>query len=97
MSKVEGDIKNIVKDFCENKWTNLCQLEASGTRGGVIILWDGRSWTGEVSSVGAYSITCEFIGKNPDLSWHLSSIYAPNDGRKRRSMGAARVYSQALG
>lgn len=43
------------------------------------MLWDGRVWEGETSSVGAYSLSCKFIGKNQDLKWVLTGVYAPND------------------
>lgn len=36
-------------------------------------------WDGEVSSLGAHSITCKFTGKTQEFFWHLSSVYAPND------------------
>lgn len=44
-SKIEGDIKNIVKDLWANRWAKFCQHEARGTRGGILILWDGKVWT----------------------------------------------------
>ncbi|XP_019242211.1 PREDICTED: uncharacterized protein LOC109222297 [Nicotiana attenuata] len=57
-------------------------------------MWDSRVWEGEVSSVGAFSITIKFSGKLQEYVWHLSSIYAPNDRREREKVwwevGAAR-------
>ncbi|KAH0712389.1 hypothetical protein KY285_007948 [Solanum tuberosum] len=48
-TKIQGDIKNLVKDLWANRGVRFCQLEASGTRGGVLILWDEKVWTGEAS------------------------------------------------
>lgn len=42
--------------------------EASGTRGGIVIMWDKRVWEGVLSSVGMFSVTCSFSGKCQDIS-----------------------------
>ncbi|WMV37865.1 hypothetical protein MTR67_031250 [Solanum verrucosum] len=93
-TKIQGDIKNLVKDLWANRGVRFCQLEASGTRGGVLILWDEKVWTGEVSSLGAYSLTCKFTGKNRDFTWCLTGIYAPNNRVEREEvwweLGSAR-------
>ncbi|WMV33408.1 hypothetical protein MTR67_026793 [Solanum verrucosum] len=61
----------------------IAQLEARGTKGGIIILWDSSIWEGEVCEVGAYCITVRFLGKTQDFSWHLSGVYAPNNREER--------------
>ena len=78
-TKVEGEIENIVKKVWGNKWVNYAQVEASGTRGGIVIMWDKREWEGEISSVGMHSVTCSFTGIRQDFSWQLTGVYAPND------------------
>uniref|UniRef100_M1BT70 Endonuclease/exonuclease/phosphatase domain-containing protein n=1 Tax=Solanum tuberosum TaxID=4113 RepID=M1BT70_SOLTU len=82
-TKLQGDIRNIVRELWANRWVKYAQLEASGTRGGILILWDGRVWEGEICEVGAYCITCKFMGKTMDFSWHMSGVYAPNDREER--------------
>lgn len=93
-TKLEGEIANIVKEIWGSRWADYVQLEASGTRGGILIMWDKRIWEGEVSSVGAYSVSCCFSGKNQDFKWHLTGVYAPNDRVEREEtwweVGAAR-------
>ncbi|KAG5619929.1 hypothetical protein H5410_005147 [Solanum commersonii] len=85
-TKLEGEIANIVKEIWGSRWADYVQL-ASGTRGGILIMWDKRIWEGEASSVGAYSVSCCFSGKNQDFKWHLTGVYAPND---RWEVGATR-------
>lgn len=41
-SKLEGDIVDKVKEIRGNRWENYVQLETSGTRGGIVIIWDKR-------------------------------------------------------
>lgn len=72
-TKIEGDINNIVKDL----WAN----RTSGTRGGILIKWDGIVCTGEVSSV-----SCKFTGKSQDYSWFLTGIYAPTNRIEREEV-----------
>ncbi|KAG5586107.1 hypothetical protein H5410_046541 [Solanum commersonii] len=74
-TKLQGGIRNIVRELWANRWVKYAQLEASGTRGGILILWDGRVWEGEICEVGAYCITCKFMGKTMDFSWHMSGGY----------------------
>lgn len=93
-TKLETGIANIVKEIWDSRWEVYVQLEASGTRGGILIMWDKRIWKGEVSSMGAYSVSCCFYGKNQDFKWHLTGVYAPNDRVEREDtwweVGAAR-------
>lgn len=51
-SKLEGDIREIVKELWANRWGKFAQLKVSGTRGGIVVLWDKRVWDGEISSLG---------------------------------------------
>lgn len=84
--KSRRDISAIIKELWPNRWGKYVQLEASGTRGGIIILWDSRVWEGEISSLGSYSITCKFSGKTQELNWHLFSVYAPNNTTDREEV-----------
>ncbi|KAG5617008.1 hypothetical protein H5410_016832, partial [Solanum commersonii] len=46
-SNISGDISEIVKDLWANRKVKYAQLEARGTRGGIIIMWDSSIWEGE--------------------------------------------------
>lgn len=85
-TKLQGDIRNFVKDLWANRWVKYAQLEASETRGGIIMLWDSRTWDGEICDIGAYSITCKFVGKTQNVSWHMSGVYAPNSRIEREEV-----------
>lgn len=47
-TKLEGEVAEMVKQIWPNKRVRFGCLEVSGTRGGIIILWDSRVWKGEV-------------------------------------------------
>ncbi|KAF3645351.1 hypothetical protein FXO38_19673 [Capsicum annuum] len=57
-TKSEGDCRDLIKHIGGGKWTRFACLEASGARGGIIMLWDSRVWKGQVLQIGAYSLTC---------------------------------------
>ncbi|KAG5575541.1 hypothetical protein H5410_055675 [Solanum commersonii] len=85
-SKLRGDIRETIKELWANRRVKFAQLEARGTKGGIIILWDNSIWEGEVCEVGAYCITVRFLGKTQDFSWHLSSVYGPNNRKERKEV-----------
>ena len=84
--KIEEEIGSLVKDLWDNRWFKYRQLEASGTRGGILIMWNGKLCSGEISSLGTYSITCNLIGINEDLIWFLTCIYAPTSREERKEV-----------
>ncbi|WMV18962.1 hypothetical protein MTR67_012347 [Solanum verrucosum] len=85
-SKLRGDIRETIKELWANRRVKFTQLEARGTKGGIIILWDNSIWEGEVCEMGTYCITVRFLGKTQDFSWHLSGVYGPNDREERKEV-----------
>ncbi|XP_060178322.1 uncharacterized protein LOC132608294 [Lycium barbarum] len=82
-TKVEGDITDIVREVWGSRWVKYVQLEASGTKWGIVIMWDKRDWEGVISSEGMYSVSCSFTGRSQDFSWNMTGVYAPNDRMER--------------
>lgn len=85
-SKLKGDIREFIRELWANRWFKYAQLEASGPRGGIIVLWDSKIGEGEISSLSSYSVTCKFIGKTQEYTWNLSTVYAPNDREERKEV-----------
>lgn len=85
-SKIEGDIRELVRELWSNRWVRYAQLEASGTRGGIIVMWDDIEWEGEVVGIGAHTITCKLSGKPQEYTFYISGVYAPNDRIKREEV-----------
>ncbi|XP_070009518.1 uncharacterized protein [Nicotiana sylvestris] len=85
-SKLEGDVQSFVKQIWGFRWVIFGCLEASGSRGGILVLWDSRSWKGEVINVGSYSITVKFDAQAYNFSWHLIGVYAPHCRPERRNV-----------
>ncbi|XP_070017179.1 uncharacterized protein [Nicotiana sylvestris] len=93
-TKVEGDIKEIVNQIWGGRWVSYASLKASGTRGGILLLWDCRVWKGEMLQTGAYTLTCKFKALLQNFQCHITGVYAPNCKIERkivwREIGAVR-------
>ncbi|XP_060210641.1 uncharacterized protein LOC132637591 [Lycium barbarum] len=85
-TKLEGDIRDIVKQVWGGRWIKFAYLEASGTRGGIMMMWDCRSWKGEVLEIGSYTLTCKFEAQLQNFSCHITGVYAPNNYIERRTV-----------
>lgn len=44
------------------------QLEARGSRGGIMIMWDKREWVGEMVDSTGQMISCTFTGVCQDIT-----------------------------
>lgn len=45
-TKLEGNLSEVVKQIWGGRWVTFACLEASGTRGGILLLGDSRVWQG---------------------------------------------------
>ena len=62
-SKIEGDILEMVQQLWGGRWIRHASLDASGTRRGILVMWDERKWKGEILEIGMYTISCKFYPK----------------------------------
>jgi len=83
-TKLAGNITEVANQIWGGRWIRHACLEASGTRGGIILMWDERAWKGEVLEIGTYSITCSFESQTQNYNCHITGVYAPNDYMERR-------------
>ncbi|WMV23105.1 hypothetical protein MTR67_016490 [Solanum verrucosum] len=83
-TKLEGNVVDLAKQVWAGRWIKQAYLESSGTRGGILMMWDERAWRGEILEIGAYSITCKFESQLQDFKCHITGVYAPNCYKERR-------------
>nr|XP_033515727.1 exodeoxyribonuclease-like [Nicotiana tomentosiformis] len=83
-TKLEGEIKEIVSQIWGGRWVMYACLEASGTRWGILLLWDCRVWKGEMLQIGAYTLTCKFEALLQNFHCLITGVYAPNCRIERR-------------
>lgn len=77
-SKLEGEVKDMIKELWGGRWVKYACLQASGTRGGILMIWDSRLWKGEILEIGSYTLTCKFEALLQDYKCHIIGVYAPN-------------------
>lgn len=85
-TKLEGNRGEEIKQVWGNRGIKYGMLEASGTRGAILMMWDSKSWEGRVVEIGSYSFTCSFKSTVNDFSWHMTGVYAPTCNRERQEV-----------
>uniref|UniRef100_A0A0V0GZQ7 Putative ovule protein n=1 Tax=Solanum chacoense TaxID=4108 RepID=A0A0V0GZQ7_SOLCH len=100
-TKLQGDITELVRQIWGDRWVKMACLELSGTRGGIMMLWDSRIRKGEVLETGTYTLTCKFESQLQDISCHMTGVYAPNCYVERRlvweEIGYWRINRRSVG
>ncbi|WMV58485.1 hypothetical protein MTR67_051870 [Solanum verrucosum] len=70
------------------------QQEASGTREGILVVWDRRVWSGEALQIGIHTLTCRFEGQLQDFDCHITGVNAPNwDNERREEVSSAEYFN----
>lgn len=77
-TKLQGGITDIVRQILGGRWKTFASLEASGTRGGILYMWDNKIWKGEILETGTYTLTCKFEAQLQDFACNITGVYAPN-------------------
>jgi len=85
-TKVENWSTTWIQQIWGNRWADWATLEASGTRGGIIIIWDKRQWVKTDTLQGSYSISCMLESIQEEFRWCFSGIYGPHTDSEREEM-----------
>lgn len=73
-TKLDGEIKDIVSQIWGGRRVRYACLEASGTRWGIMMLWDCKVWKTEMLQTGAYTLTCKFEAFLQNFACHIISL-----------------------
>ncbi|KAF3633981.1 putative peptidyl-prolyl cis-trans isomerase CYP20-2, chloroplastic-like [Capsicum annuum] len=72
-TKVNNDMEGIAKQLWSCRWMWCYYIEADGSSGGILIMWDCRIWVGNVVATSQY-----FESVQSSFSWFLTGVYAPH-------------------
>ncbi|RVW74710.1 hypothetical protein CK203_047882 [Vitis vinifera] len=61
-------------------------LDARGSAGGVLVMWDKRVLEGLEAEMGSFSISCRFRNCEERFVWVFSGLYGPIKGKERREL-----------
>ena len=67
------------------RFLNWRALNAEGSAGGILLLWDKRRINLVDSVVGSFSVSCLFRMADDDFQWVFSGVYGPIEKRLRES------------
>ena len=81
----KAGVSLLIKKFLGVRWIKYASLEASGTKGGISMLWDSRAWEGDILETGIYFLIC-FESQFYNCSCHITGVYAPNYFIEKRSV-----------
>lgn len=85
-TKLERDAGSMVPQIWGAIWVDYVYQEASGTRGGILIMCHKRRMEGELVCIGQQSISCKMTILAQNYSWLLTGVYASNCRRERREL-----------
>lgn len=93
-TKIEDWSNGMVHQLWGNRWTAWVDMKASGSRGGIIVIWDKRSWNCSNSYLGSFSVTCCLESLHENFSWCFTGVYWPHTNVERedfwKELGAIR-------
>lgn len=70
--------QNIIKNFFPRRFNKYVFEPSTGSSGGLIIIWNGHTFTGRVISQNYFHIIMEFTYNISGTMWHLTNVYGPN-------------------
>jgi len=77
-TKISKEVEAMAKQLWSCRWMKCGYLEAEGSCGGVLMMWDSRIWRGTLVEAGQFSITYEFVSTQNLYTWYLTGVYAPH-------------------
>ncbi|KAG5589144.1 hypothetical protein H5410_039658 [Solanum commersonii] len=85
-TKLEEWSSLITGQLWGNRWASWAKLKANGTRGGVIILWDKRSWVNISTHQGIYTVSCMLESVQENFRWCFTGVYGPHTNIEREDL-----------
>jgi hypothetical protein len=66
-----------VKKFCPKKFTKFLFVPLVGASGGIIIIWNGSIFSGELAFQNKFSLSVNLTNNLSNEKWLLTNIYGP--------------------
>lgn len=82
-TKTENCSVSMVRHVWGSRWVDWVEVKASGTRGGILIMWDRRQCRYLDSHQGQHTISAMFEGIQVDFRFCFSGVYGPHTNGER--------------
>ena len=66
-----------LKNFCPPNFDEFHFLPSNGASGGILVSWQGASFSGEVIFQNEYAVSISFTSHMNEDTWVLTTVYAP--------------------
>jgi exonuclease III len=66
-----------LRNFCPKKFKKFEFIPSVGASGGILIIWNGSLFNGEVAFHNEFSLSVKFTSSLSHDSWILTNIYGP--------------------
>ena len=76
-TKIHLMLEGIVRSLGSGKFHEWISMEACGTAGGILVVWDKRSLELLDKEVGSYSMSCRLRNVEDGFVWVFSRVYEP--------------------
>jgi exonuclease III len=76
-SKIENVDISFLRQFCSRNFGSFAFVPSVGRSRGIITIWDSSIFTGHTIFHNQYALSVELHATRSDISWTLTSIYAP--------------------
>ena len=73
-TKIHSMSEGIVRSLGSGRFLEWIAMEACGTTGGILVVWDKRSLELLNKEVGSYSVSCRFRNVEDGFVWVLSGV-----------------------
>ena len=84
-TKVQQMNIGMVRSLGVGRYLNWIALDAEGSVGGILLLWDKRRISFEDAVAGSFSVSCLFRMAEDGFQWVFSGVYGPIEKRLRES------------
>jgi exonuclease III len=74
-----------LKKFCHKKFNEFVFLPSVGASGGMIIIWNGTLFKGELLFQNKFSLSVQFSCKISEASWVFTNIYGPYTSERKNA------------
>ncbi|KAH7662798.1 DNase I-like protein [Dioscorea alata] len=77
-SKLDVLSQNLWREIGGTRLDKFAFVLAIGTAGGIIMGWNGGTFTGTIVQAGVFSLTLDFLTVGDNRSWRCTTVYGPN-------------------
>lgn len=85
-TKIEDWNGILARQFWGNRWVEWAELKVSGTKGGIVTMWDKRQWSCIEIQQGTHSISSMLENTQENFRFCFTGVYGPHTNWEREEL-----------